>query len=565
MLRFLHGYMEGQWKGLVLHGMIDDTSGIKFHQNSDTPANNRFNELAAKGGKLYEIVRGCSRPFYIDRLQGGWTFGKYDYDRGLLREYMELCNGWMLGLQMHEWASNMNNDWGRIREGMKGNSKELGTEAILKATLRNFHTPGEIRSFLESASAEEYSTLKMPETAEDTVKQYIWLFTLRQQQYMQLLLPTDSFYMAIRHEISGGARALMPEIGAQIPFERWQIALTRGMAKAAGIPWGTYYEPWGGKPFGCCYYKRDFINEWGVISAESGAFPGGFYPNAGSSRALQKRIYFHSLLSGAQFISEEWGTSNTFYDWNDYELTPYGNVKKEFLSFAARNHGLGEAFTPIALVLPKEFEIFDLAYLSQPDGLYLGFPLKEPEKRRQFEHIKKVLSLLLGDATRQFGTEGHTIGNSHYGDVFDIVYEDAGENALAEYDMLIDLNINEALAFKYPGLSKRIIGSNDIGVMEKELDAALCKLMPCSVDGNISWILNHTGKGSWVLGLFNNEGVDRNMEHGDVFMHEADTTATIAAKGRLLDVLYGDKDALKHEENIWRYDIPAGQCALLEF
>ena len=80
MLRFLHGYLEESWNGFVKRGLIDDTSGVKFHQIYDTPDDRRFNRLARKNGPLYEIVRECARPFYIDRLQGGWWFLDYAYD-----------------------------------------------------------------------------------------------------------------------------------------------------------------------------------------------------------------------------------------------------------------------------------------------------------------------------------------------------------------------------------------------------------------------------------------------------------------------------------------------------
>ncbi len=49
------------------------------------------------------------------------------------------------------------------------------------------------------------------------------------------------------------------------------------MAKSYGILWSTYYEQWEGELFGC-YYKHDFVNEWGIISHESGLFSAGFYP-----------------------------------------------------------------------------------------------------------------------------------------------------------------------------------------------------------------------------------------------------------------------------------------------
>ena len=89
MLRFLHGYIPEMWPGLVRRGLIDDTSGIKFHQVMDTPDPLRFNHLAKEGGELYGIIRECNRPFYLDRLQGGWWFYEYDFDMRLLNAYRE--------------------------------------------------------------------------------------------------------------------------------------------------------------------------------------------------------------------------------------------------------------------------------------------------------------------------------------------------------------------------------------------------------------------------------------------------------------------------------------------
>ena len=180
MLRFLHGYLEESWKGYVKRGLIDDTSGVKFHQSFDTPDERRFNQLARKNGPLYEIVRECSRPFYIDRLQGGSWFHNYSYDRQLLNDYQEICGGWMLGLQMHEWASNMHSDWQRIKKGLPENQTALTAEAINQATTDYCHIPGIRRPWLESASAEEYASLKIPQCAEAAMEQYTWLFRLRQ-------------------------------------------------------------------------------------------------------------------------------------------------------------------------------------------------------------------------------------------------------------------------------------------------------------------------------------------------------------------------------------------------
>lgn len=563
MLRFLHGYIPDMWPGLVRRGLIDATSGIKFHQNFDTPDPLRFNTLAAEGGALYDIVRECHRPFYLDRLQGGWWFLPYEFDRTLLQTYQDLCGDWMLGLQMHEWASNMHNDWHRILSGMPDGFVP-DAEKIRQAVIQGGHNQGVFRPFLESADVAEYAAMTPPRTIADALQQYDELFARRQEKSRGLLLPCDSVYMAIRQEIAQGARALMPEIGGQIALCRWQIALTRGMARAYQLRWGAYYEPWGGDPFGCAYYKRDFENEWQVKNPVSNLWNVvHFTPTSGSSRALQKRLYYYTLLSGADFMSEEWGSSNTFYDWQDYELTPYGQIKRDFLHFAAQHRDLGQVCAPVALVLPTELEIFDLAYMGGADQ-YLDYPIESEQRRRQFAHIRSVLTQLLGDSKCRIGNEGHVLSNSGFGDVFDIVYADVPAQALQKYAVVVDLDLHGSLALRHPWLKDQLLSSRDIPTLLHTLTKMLNRMLPCQVTGQLSWILNRTENGH-VLGLFNNEGVERTREKGDVLLHEADTQAVIDAHGQSLRVLLGDEQALHRcDDGLWRYDLPAGQTALLE-
>jgi hypothetical protein len=357
----------------------------------------------------------------------------------------------------------------------------------------------------------------------------------------------------------------MPEVGAQIPLMRWQVALTRGMARAHHALWGTYYEPWGGKPFGCAYYKQDFDNEWGVSGAKSAWCDGGFTPNSGSSRALQKRVYFHSLLSGAQFLSEEWGNSNVFYDWKDYELTPYGTIKRDFLRFAAQHRELGDVYTPIALVLPSEFSWFDLSYLSGNDDDYLGYPLTDASQKKRFRHIRNILSLLLGNGKRLLGNEGHVIGNSAFPDVFDIVYDTAGESVLSKYEYWIDLSPDDVLHASYPQHSAHILSSRDPDFLVETLRRLLTELLPCEiVSGEVSWILNRLDQNRWVVGLFNNEGVDRTVEHGDVFLPEANTTVIVQTDRHTLRPLSGDAPKIHADGSRFVFELPAGSVELFE-
>ena len=564
MLRFLHGYIPEMWPGLVRRGLIDDTSGIKFHQVMDTPDPLRFNHLAKEGGELHGIIRECNRPFYLDRLQGGWWFYEYDFDMRLLNAYREQLGEWMLGLQMHEWASNMHNDWQRITSGLKPGDSLTDPDAIRRAVTQDCHNPGVRRPNLESASPEEYAAMTPPATCEEALAQYDDLFAKRQKKYAGLLLPADSYYMAVRQEIAMDARALMPEIGGQIALVRWQLALARGMARAYGIPWGTYYEPWGGDPLGCAYYKHDFVNEWGVKSPVSGLWSAvQFTPSAGSSRALQRRIYLYSLLSGAQFMSEEWGSSNTFCDWNDFELTPYGAVKRDFLRFAAAHHELGQVHTPVALVLPKEFEIFDLGYLTGSER-YLDYPIESAARAAQFRHLRAALTRLMGGLSPDGGCEENVLTPSPWGDVFDIIYEDVPESALSRYGILIDLTDDHRLPALYPALSSRMLDSRDMDAMEHELSARLAPLMPCRIrNEHLLWTLNRVDDRRWALGLFNNRGVVRTRIEGEKLLPEEDIMAEIGTDGILSPLYPSGGGLLRKEDGTWFCRVPAGQAVLL--
>ena len=75
----------------------------------------KFNKIAAKGGALHSLIKEDKIPFYVDRIAGGCTYHKYNFDRSLIREYIEILGDWFLGFQLHESASNCrNSDWPKI-------------------------------------------------------------------------------------------------------------------------------------------------------------------------------------------------------------------------------------------------------------------------------------------------------------------------------------------------------------------------------------------------------------------------------------------------------------------
>ncbi|MBU0715050.1 MAG: hypothetical protein KJ964_06810 [Verrucomicrobia bacterium] len=566
MLRFIHGYDEHYLPGLVKNGLLNKNSGIKIIQHFATPENEKFNIIAAKGGKLYNLVKENGFPFYIDRLQGGTFYSKYDFDHSLLREYCAMLGKWFLGIQMHEWVSVRNNDWNRIRTQLAGTPPPWTEQQIHDAIKAVSACKWCIH--LSCGTAYEYSQIKYSETWQEYIEELRQLFELRQDETGGLLLPCDSYGMATAMEYELAARAAMPEVGAQISLMRLQVALARGMSGVFERIWGTYYEPWGGQPCSTCHFFEGQLNEWRL---DNTIYPYDFSsngPNGGSSRALQRRIYYYSLMSGAQFLGEEWGVSNTFYNWRDYPLTPYGTVKKDFISFAEKYSHI-KPFVPIAIVLPVEFKVVDIGYINDPNSdVYLGRILAAGTKEF-FGHIRKVLRLVYARCGQTFGNEGHTITNSRFGDFFDVIYEDAGEQAFSKYAYLVDASSDGGFAKSVSGEKHKVLKSTDIELLEHGLGKIIKTDFPCNVFGGVHWLLSRSGD-KWLLTMFNNEGVERSAEKGDCFLDEADIKTAVCfreAPGefRILKSWPEGGTLERQEDGRYWCTIPAGGFYILEF
>ena len=527
MFTYIHGYHPACWRGLVQRGLIDDTSGVKLAQCCFHAAADCFNAVAAPGGELHGIVKEANRAFYVDRLQGGVFFHGYTFDKRLVALYQAMLGDTFYGFQMHEWMSNISSDWSRLAEaGCIGKSAGEITRAILEKYPYAF-------PFLEAHSAEEYSRLERPETPKALVEQATALFAKRQGECDGLLLPADSYFMAPRIELALGARRLMPEVGAQIPDTRVQFAYTRGMARAKGIPWGAYYEPWGGDPFGTCNYKRDGGNEWNL--PDDGSFPFDQHgESGGSSRSLQARIHRYAFMSGAGFVSEEWGLCNTFYDWEDFELSPYGRVKKDFIDFTRRMPEI-KPYNPVALTLPRDLEVLEIGHSP---NRYLNFPA-DPQTADTLKKVWENLGAIFQNPNAG-RAEGRIMQNSGFPDAFDILHAD-DEAAAGKYKHAVDL-------------------TGSIAGLGETVD----RLMPCRVTGNVHWLVSQTDK-EWLISIFNNNGVLRSVEKGETLDDTAGVSAEMVLKnGGELKWLDGSRQATQND-GVWRVALPAGGWFIASF
>ncbi len=576
MFHFVHNYIPHTdfWNGLIRRGFIDDYSGLKLTQGLQTTYEDSFNRLASPGGEVCAILSEGDRVFFVDRMQGGSCIYPYQYDPELIDFYDELMGKRFLGFQMHEWVSNLLSDFHKIIGDMNAYkdretsnrlalSADWSMEGIIKAVQKIYPNPGG-GVYIEAMSPEEWASAVRPTDAASMLETLTRLFQKRQSAVKQHVLAVDSCFPAERLEAENGVRAIMPEIGAQTPFTRIALALARGTHKACGLPFGAYQEPWGGEPFSCYYYKRDHLNEWSAAeNIDSTYAPAG--ENGGSSLSLYRRICFYAFLAGAEFFAEEWGACNTFYDWHDFELTPYGKVKKEFIDFTRSCPDFGELYTPFALVLPAEMKVLNLNQVNRGRNFFRfveEFPMMEDQRREQ--HVYDVLRAIYDrEAECPPSPESYNLTNSAFGDLFDLVYEDDPQ-LFERYEYLADLTGKPEFAAHNAGYSARILRTDEIPALLGRLRELSDRLTGIQVDGAPLWML-HNASGRKMLSFFNNEGAGRSVARGEYQIPgcECRVKITLPSPDIPLRLIFGETP-LEREGRELRFTLPPGEILILQ-
>lgn len=573
-MKFFHVYNDESLIGLEKNGLINEDTGFKTQNVFSVPTDRQFNNIAAKGGALHNLIREGKFPLYVDRIAGGITYFPYAYDQNLIWEYTELLGDWFLGFQLHESGSNRRGDWNTLLKIGKG---PFDRKVLHEKLLSDFAvtTEGVRLHNLSQDSIDFYATQRFAETVSDFTEEMKDMFRRRMAEVQGKILPCDSHYLAAKIQNELGMQTFMPEVGCQIAMMRVAVALSRGMAKAYGKTWGAYYECWRATPeyvYSMPVYNHTPKNEW-YLTQET--HPDDFTtkgPNGGSSRLLQNRIYYHALMSGADYFSEEWGLNCSYTDMREFSLSEYGKVKKDFIHTA---HGLRDiqAVIPFAIVLPQDYSTVEI-----PDGFnpytlgdhrstYLDLPLTDAEKD-YIGHVEDVIKLFFARFQTPYGNEGHTLTNSRFGDIVDIIYDDAPDQALRRYEYLIDATPEGAFAKAKAGSNLRILESRDIESLEKDVRALIPQVLPCYAD-DLCWLVSTDKAGNRYLSIFNNEGNERSTERGDTLIPEADriVTVTFQEPVSLSVVKEGNRKISIQKQNRNRYcvEIPAAGFVILKF
>ncbi|MBQ7108859.1 MAG: hypothetical protein IJN99_00655 [Clostridia bacterium] len=575
-MKFFHVYNEECFKGLEKNGLINKDTGFKIQHCFAVPYEKKFNEFAAKGGKLHSMIKKDNIPFYVDRIAGGITYHKYDFDKELIKEYIDLLGEWFLGFQLHESGSNRRrNDWQRILRLNDGSHGPYDAKKLRELTIRDYAQlpDGTPLSAFSQDTPEFYANIRYAETPEEFFEEMRDLFKRRMSEVEGRILPCDSGYLATKIQDEVGMNTFMPEVGCQIVLMRLAVSVARGMAKASKKMWGTYYECWrntveedGNVVYTMPCFNLDPTNEWYLTQQMHPDDFTSYGENGGSSRLLQNRIYYYSLMAGADYMGEEWGLNCSYTDMQDFTLSEYGIVKKNFINKALTLRNV-KAKIPFAVVLPKDYscvEIYD--YKRDDVGEYLLCKLAGVQKER-FGHINDIIKLLF-ERTSEIGNEGHVITNSRFPDVFDIIYEDASDEAFRQYDYLIDATKTGDFLAANKNKGYKILESRDLNKLEKELQALIPEVMPCYAD-DLCYLVSEDENGSKYFSIFNNEGNERCLRRGNIIHREADKTVKVTFKEAAnISVIAEGADPVKIERiDDFNYNItvPAASFAVIRF
>lgn len=578
-MKFFHVYNEDCFKGLEKNGFINKNTGFKIQNVFSVPEKRLFNNIAAKGGTLYNLIREGGFPFYVDRIAGGITYFPYSYDKSLLREYSELLGDWFLGVQLHETNNRRQNDWPLITRllGHKGPYDLSQMKKLLKSDYAV--TPDGTRLYaLAHDPVEVYATLRYAEEPEEYFSEVRDMYLRRLSDTDGHILPCDGCQLFTHLQNELGMRTFMPEIGSQGTRIQQALATVRGMAKAYGKTWGAYYECWRSDPetmtssMPC--FNSDPVNEWYLTQDTHADDFTTYGENGGSSRLLQNRIYHYVLMSGADYLSEEWGLNCSYSDMSDFTLSSYGLLKRDFISSTEDICDV-TAHIPFAIVLPKRYACAEIPTIDTEHkflfnvyrDVYLDCRLSAEDKA-YYGHVENVLKLFFARKEPYYGNEGHALCNTRFGDMFDVVYDDFPTDALRRYEYLIDATPDGSFARKNAGNDLRILESGDMEKLEAQINRLLRTVMPVCVN-ELPYLVSTDGNGRRYLSVFNNEGNLRSHEKGDTIDHAADRTVSAeflaAAKPTIWKASSDAVNIQRTGDRKYSIHVPATEFVILTF
>lgn len=486
---FLHSYeATGRyWAALEKSGLLRPSNGIRLVNSPWGEDAYRFNTVARIGGPLHRILEQRKCCFVVDRVVGGSIYNPYKFDVSLVDHYAAMLGPKLLGGQVHETICNIHNDWGRFQAA----NAKFATQPVVPDEVRAYFESNDAAHKLEYGTLEEYAGrvhFNSPETLWNELRWAAKKESERFGSHFSYCEGSGWGELAWHAFYKFGAAYGLAEVGVWASNQsQFAIAGLRGAAKAAGKPWGVFFAPWG--PKGCTSFipVKDISWRCGEEFLTNTNWPAG--PQFGFSSALQRRIFFHSYLSGAHTLHEEWGAEDNLLDWDEGKLSSYGKATKEFLDFQDAHPDVGVPYTPIALVLDASIP---------PAGAGPWGNLKQ--QLFQFGAADKA-----NEARKNQGNaEMACYAPCALPELFDIVPSDAPASLWATYKEIIPVGTAPVPAGAAACPPEQVYD---------RLAAAVARLSPLARSTHLSMQINHRpSDGAWIVGLYNPWGAWR----GDV-------------------------------------------------
>lgn len=341
-----------------------------------------------------------------------------------------------------------------------------------------------------------------------------------------------------------GADIVGSEVGENINGIQAHIAFTRGAARQYGKPWLLDFSSW----YGPSMYDEDPRKTWGEYSG----------PDRGHSLSLHRRTYYVAYMAGADVVVAEGGSLNFFRSQQSgrdgtLPLSRLGEEGARFYAFTKRYPDRGIPYTPVGLLI------------DPLHGIYPGFGEKlawnafpySPGDQRILDLWETFFPDSL-DVQVKRNEKGYLVA-SPYGDILDVILNNAPDAILASYPVLLlagevtqgallaerlrqyvrqggTLLLSEADAKRgavaralklkpdMPGavgpdyarvrrgrgavVVYRKDGPVGAGALAKLLAQVRDELVPLRISGGFESLYNRTADG-WIVTLVNNEGITK--------------------------------------------------------
>ena len=405
-----------------------------------------------------------------------------------------------------------------------------------------------------------------------------------------------------------GFDILCSEIGENINSYQMMIAFNRGAARQYHKPWCIDFSVWHG-PGLTDYWPKKL---WGDYS----------HPDYGHSVSLYRRAAFMVYMAGANAWIAEAGVVNLFLheyppekqklairyfehdDHDAFTLSPLGEVLQELSDFSRAYPDIGIPYTPIGIVLDRYH------------GCYGGIEGPHPKAFGEFDYTPgdwmtwKLLDMFFPGGW-VVSKEVGTLVAGPYGDVCDVLLQDASDEVLASYPILIlsgdigfddeftkkmigyvenggTLLLNSAYCEYFTGgtewndrtgvtVRKVPMGKGVISFYGPDHDIQVCKtvipqlletLIPFEVRGKVQYLWNWKPPG-WVLTVINNEGITKTFHEKpiidpakkqDVVVHYRGNERVVKCRS-----LLPETDLSFSDDKTIRFELPPGEIRIIKF